>query len=172
MFIDHNTSFKSIMTEIINKKPSFGIGIQCLGTHPSNKEYNYINEQNIYPMTDLIIKGTKDTPCVRFQANGEFFLEGRAFNEDPKTFFQPLIKMCQSFSTETLSLEVRLDYLNTSSSKMIIELIKTIDANTNIKIKDIKWFYEEDDEDILETGQIIEETTLSTNFYFFEVTAA
>lgn len=99
-------------------------------------------------------------------------MNGRAFNEDPRKFFDPLIEMCQSLSIDTLSFEVRLDYLNTSSSKMIVELIKTIDANTGIKIKDIKWFYEEDDEDILETGQIIEETTLTTNFYFFEVAAA
>ena len=120
-------------------------------------------------MRDLIISRTKDTPEVAFHVNGKFKIQGRAFSEDPRKFFEPLIDWCRGIAVDKIDLEVRLDYLNTASSKMMVDLLKTIDANTKISSKDIKWYFEGDDEDILETGQIIEETTLTTNFYFLEV---
>ena len=123
-------------------------------------------------MKDLIIHRTQDTPEVSFLINGKFRIQGRAYSEDPRKFFEPLISWCQSVSIDKLDLEVKLDYLNTSSSKMMVDLLRTIDANTKISSKEIKWYFEEEDEDILETGQIIEETTLSTNFYFLEVAEA
>lgn len=123
-------------------------------------------------MKDLIIHKTQDTPEVSFLADGHFTIEGRSFNEDPKKFFDPLISICQKLSIDTLHLEIKMDYLNTASSKMLVELLQTIDANTNIGRRVINWYYEEDDEDILETGQIIEETTFASNFYYYEVAAA
>lgn len=119
-------------------------------------------------MNELIIKGTTDTPEVHFSATGKLTLEGRAYNEDPRKFFEPLIQWCKQASIEKVEFEVKIDYMNTSSSKMLVELFKTIDANTHISEKEIKWYFDEDDEDILETGQIIEESTLSTRFYFLE----
>jgi hypothetical protein len=123
-------------------------------------------------MQDLVINRTTDTPNVTFMLNGIFKLEGRAFNEDPRKFFDPIISWCRNLSIDTLDFEVRLDYLNTASSKMMVELLKTIDANPKINNKEVKWYFEEDDEDILETGQIIEESTNSTSFFFFKVREA
>ena len=123
-------------------------------------------------MKDIIIDKTQDTPGVAFLSDGKFTIEGRAFSEDPRKFFEPLINLCQELTIDTMNMEVKLDYLNTSSSKLMVDLLRTIDANTKIGIKEIKWYYEEDDEDILEAGQIIEESTLSTNFFFLEVAEA
>jgi hypothetical protein len=123
-------------------------------------------------MKDLIINRTQDTPEVSFLMDGNFTIEGRAFSEDPRKFFEPIINWCQDLALDTLNFEVKLDYLNTSSSKLMVDLLKTIDANPKISNKEIKWYFEEDDEDILEAGQIIEETTYSTSFYFLEVAEA
>lgn len=120
-------------------------------------------------MNNLVIDKSDCTPFVEFNENGQMKLEGRSFSEDPKKFFDPLINWCQQLHAKEMNLEVKLDYLNTSSTKFVNEIIRTIDANTNIENKEIKWYFEEDDDDMLEVGQIIEENTLSTKFYFHEV---
>jgi hypothetical protein len=120
-------------------------------------------------MKDIIINRTEDTPQVSFLLNGKFCIQGRAYSEDPRKFFDPLILWCRELAIDKIDLEVKLDYVNTASSKMVVDLLRTIDANTRISQKEIKWYFEEDDEDILETGQIIEETTLATSFYFLEM---
>lgn len=120
-------------------------------------------------MEDLIISSTKNTPTIEFLTDGNLKIEGRAFSEDPKMFFEPILEWCQSIETDCINLEVKLDYLNTSATKYMKHLIKTIDANTRALQKQIKWYYEEDDEDILEVGQFIEETTLNTQFYYHDI---
>lgn len=120
-------------------------------------------------MNDIRIDSTQSTPQVEFLENGKLKLAGRSFSEDPRKFWDPLISWCQQLSTKNMNLEVKLDYLNTSSTKFLSDIIRTIDANTNIENKEIKWYFEEDDDDMLEVGQIIEENTLTTRFYFHEV---
>lgn len=120
-------------------------------------------------MENLIISSTNNTPTIEFFQTGKLKVEGRSFSEDPIKFFSPVIEWCQQFSHETLLLEVKLDYLNTSSTKLMSEVIKTIDANQNIANKKIRWFFEEDDEDILEVGQFIEDATKNTQFTYHQV---
>jgi hypothetical protein len=119
-------------------------------------------------MEDLIIKSTRNTPQVEFLEDGSLKMEGKAFNEDPKSFFEPIINWCRGLDSEKMIFEVKLDYLNTSATKYMLEIIRTIDANSHINSKEIKWFFEEDDEEMLELGQIIEESTYKTNFFFLE----
>lgn len=120
-------------------------------------------------MENLRIVSTQSTPNVEFNNNGELKITGRAYSEDPRMFFEPLLNWVRDLNAETVNLEIKLEYLNTSSTKMLNEFIKTIDANTRISSKMVKWYFEEDDEDMLEAGQIFEENTLSTNFLFHEL---
>lgn len=120
-------------------------------------------------MENLIRTSTKTTPNVEFFETGVLKMGGRSFSEDPKQFFEPLINWCQELTTDTMQFEIKLDYLNTSSTKFMSEVIRTIDANNNIQNKEIKWFFEEDDEDMLEVGQFIEESTHSTQFSFHQL---
>lgn len=120
-------------------------------------------------MKNILIDSTQSTPQVEFLENGTLKLAGRSFSEDPKKFWDPLIIWCQQLTAQNMNLEVKLEYLNTSSTKYLSEIIKTIDANTNIENKEIKWYFEEDDDDMLEVGQIIEENTRTTTFYYHEL---
>lgn len=120
-------------------------------------------------MENLLIDQTKSTPTVSFMTNGAMTIEGRSFSEDPKPFYEPLLSWCEQLTTKSINLVIRLNYLNTSATKYMSEIIKVIDANSNIEDKEIKWYFEEDDDDILEVGQIIEENTHTTKFYFFEI---
>ena len=120
-------------------------------------------------MENLKIDRTKRTPNIEFHSDGKLSIIGRANSEDPRIFFEPLLNWVRKLETDSIDLEIRLDYLNTSSTKMLNEFIRTIDANSKINSKVIKWYFEEDDEDMLEAGQIFEENTFSTNFFFHEL---
>ncbi|MCG8701903.1 MAG: DUF1987 domain-containing protein [Bacteroidales bacterium] len=122
-------------------------------------------------MNDLKINSTRNTPTIEFCNDGNLLIEGRAFSEDPKVFFEPLLAWLQSIETRIINLEVKLDYLNTAATKYLKEMIKTIDANSKANEKMIKWYYEEDDEDILEVGQLIEEITFNTQFFYLDMVA-
>ena len=120
-------------------------------------------------MEKLILNKTNNTPQVEFHNDGKMSIIGRAMNEDPRMFFTPLMKWVGDLTTDSVNLEVKLDYLNTSSTKMMNEFIKTIDANSKIRNKIINWYFEEDDEDMLEVGQILEENTFTTSFFFHQM---
>jgi len=49
---------------------------------------------------------------------------------------------------------VKLEYFNTSSSKCILDVFKKLEMIHKAKNDvEIKWYYEEDDEDMLEAGE-------------------
>ena len=49
---------------------------------------------------------------------------------------------------------IRLEYFNTSSSKCILDVFKRLESIHRAKHDvEINWFYEEDDEDMLEAGE-------------------
>jgi hypothetical protein len=123
-------------------------------------------------MENIKIESTRNTPLVEFMESGSLKLVGKSFSEDPRKFWDPLISWCKLLSAENINLEVKLEYANTSSRKFLFEIIRTIDANSNIQNKEIKWYFEEDDDDMLEVGQIFEENTFTTNFYFHEIVSA
>jgi hypothetical protein len=55
-------------------------------------------------------------------------------------------------------LDVKLEYFNTSSSKCLVEIFRKLeqlqDSGKNVLIN---WFYEEDDEDMQESGEDFQE---------------
>ena len=49
---------------------------------------------------------------------------------------------------------IRLEYFNTSSSKCILDVFKKLEAIHKAKNEvEVNWYYEEDDEDMLEAGE-------------------
>jgi hypothetical protein len=69
-------------------------------------------------------------------------------------------------------LKVNLEYINSASVKKILDLLKVLDANRNVREIVINWHYEEGDDDTLETGQIFEEMLLRARFYYHEYSEA
>jgi tagatose-1,6-bisphosphate aldolase len=52
-------------------------------------------------------------------------------------------------------LHIQLEYFNTSSSKCLLDILKKlqiVSQNGGSKVK-VVWYYEEDDEDMLEAGE-------------------
>jgi hypothetical protein len=118
------------------------------------------------------ISATSSTPQVNFETNGNLFLKGRSIILDVDLFYQPLCDWLHQLHTTTVRFTLEFDYLNSSSSKKLLELLKIIDANNNIKDFDVYWRFETDDEDILEMGQIFEERLRKARFFYKEYAEA
>lgn len=104
---------------------------------------------------DIInLEGTEDTPKVLLdKGNGIFEISGRSLPEDAAEFFQPIIDWLSSYSGEangTTEFVVKLEYFNTASSKMLLDMLTVLE---DIDGASIKWYFYEDDEDMEEAGE-------------------
>jgi len=120
-------------------------------------------------MEDLFIKGTASVPMVSFKTSGEIKLEGRALVEDAFKFFQPLITWAKEFNGEELNIEVNLEYFNTSVSKQLLDLFRIFDGNPNSRVINVKWRYEEGDDEMQESGEIYEDLLPRFNFTYEQI---
>ena len=117
-------------------------------------------------MQDLFIQGTDSLPTVSFKTNGELKIFGRALPEDAAKFFTPMINWIKEFSLQEINIEVNLDYFNTSVSKQLLDLFKSIDNKKDFQTVNVKWLYEEGDDEMLESGEIYQEILPRFHFSF------
>jgi len=109
-------------------------------------------------MENLVLEGSAKTPKVSFNASeGQLELKGRSIPENSIEFYKPLNTWIDEYGTsptEITSVDIKLEYFNTSSSKCILDLFKQLEkingGNTDVKIN---WYFEEDDEDMEEAGE-------------------
>ena len=109
-------------------------------------------------MKPLKIAKTKFTLAVSLDADsGNFAMEGSSYPENALEFFQPIFLWLERFIAEVtkpIDLQLKLEYLNTSSSKCILDLFKVLEGyhHQGGEVK-VTWYYESDDEDMMETGE-------------------
>ena len=114
-------------------------------------------------MNDLYLKKSFNSPEVEFIADsGELNIEGRSIPEDPGEFFDRLINWLNEYflnPVEKTIMNIKLEYINSGSSKYMLELLRIMKVNS-AKGRDvlIKWYFEEGDESIEELGQHYEQT--------------
>lgn len=106
-------------------------------------------------MEDIRIEGTPKTPTVHFNAaSGSLDIKGRSIPENSIEFYKPLMDWIEEYAKSAqpkTTVNIQLEYFNTSSSKCILDLFKKLEAVNNEIV--INWYYEEDDEDMLEAGE-------------------
>ena len=106
-------------------------------------------------MENLNLDGTAKTPTVDFKSSGELLIKGRSIPENSIEFYKPLIDWISVYSetpVESTDVNIQLEYFNTSSSKCILDVFKKLESLSDTEVK-VKWYYEEDDEDMLEAGE-------------------
>jgi hypothetical protein len=119
-------------------------------------------------MDSLFIKPTADTPKVTFESSGELTMEGRSLPENPNVFYEPLLNWANECTLPNIVFNLRLEYFNTASSKLIFNLLRRFIENSSVKEIRVKWHYEIGDLDSLEMGQQYQ-SILKIPFEYIEV---
>lgn len=105
-------------------------------------------------MKAIKIVGTEDTPKVILDKGArEFELSGRSLPEDALTFYQPILKWLEEYAINPnpeTNFIIKLEYFNTASSKLLLDVLTTLE---NVKNVTVIWYFFEDDEDMEEAGE-------------------
>ncbi len=109
-------------------------------------------------MNSLYLAKTSKTPEIAFDPKSEIFeISGRSIPENSVEFYRPVMEWLDAFQKEkgsSIILLVRLEYFNTSSSKCMIDIFRKLEKmHFNGHNVVIKWYYEEQDEDMKESGE-------------------
>ncbi|MBN2519753.1 MAG: DUF1987 domain-containing protein [Bacteroidales bacterium] len=109
-------------------------------------------------MEPISIESTPKTPSVKFDSEkGVLEIKGRSIPENSIEFYKPLVDWLEDYSKQPFKkteVNIQLEYFNTSSSKCILDVFKKLESiNQGGNEVLINWYYEEDDEDMLEAGE-------------------
>jgi len=120
-------------------------------------------------MKNLFIAATKKTPEIDFNVNGQLKITGSSYPENTLEFYNAIIEWLEEFlfaTTEKITINVDLKYINTSSTKAILEIITKVGALSKSNVN-VAWIYEIEDTDMHETGEDLESIT-NLKFDFIE----
>tara|TARA_R110002050_G_scaffold270758_2_gene413844 strand:+ start:503 stop:886 length:384 start_codon:yes stop_codon:yes gene_type:complete len=109
-------------------------------------------------MENLNLEGSAKTPTVKFDSkSGKLELKGRSIPENSIEFYKPLNDWIDGYATNPIgetTVDIKLEYFNTSSSKCILDLFKQLEnLNKQGTAVKVNWYFEEDDEDMAEAGE-------------------
>ena len=119
-------------------------------------------------MKNLIIEPTSSTPAIQFKTDGRMLIEGRSLPENVMNFYGPVLDWARKLTAKAVLLDINMEYLNSASTKKMLEFLKVLDANNHINTFTVNWHYESEDEDTLENGQIFEELLRKAQFRYHE----
>jgi len=109
-------------------------------------------------MEFMNIEGTPKTPTITLNPeSGIIEIKGRSIPENSIEFYKPIVDWLEDYAkkpNEKTVVNIQLEYFNTSSSKCILDVFKKLE-NLEKDKNDVvvNWYYEEDDEDMLEAGE-------------------
>lgn len=105
------------------------------------------------------MSGTHQRPTVVIDIEKGFFeISGSSIPENPMDVFTPIFDHLNRYMEDPrplTELHFRLDYFNTSTSKLMLDMIHKMESIKDQSGKDvkIKWFYREADDDMMEIGE-------------------
>jgi hypothetical protein len=109
-------------------------------------------------METLTVAGTRNTPeVVLNREKGIFKISGPSLPDDAAAFYRPVLTWFEDYATRPNSsteLLFQLEYLNTASAKVILDLLSTLTPVENTRVV---WCFQEDDEDMEERGEELAE---------------
>jgi hypothetical protein len=117
-------------------------------------------------MEKLIFEPTANSPRIVLDPeNRNFEFSGESRPENVRKFYLPILEWLEAYTAEQdklrddertfgLLCQFNFEYFNSTSAKYILDIFKSLNAISALGIGlEIKWLYEEDDEDMLEVGQ-------------------
>ncbi len=109
-------------------------------------------------MEKLNIKETKHSPSVILDhENGTIEIKGSSFLDNAHEFYTPLILWMREYAktpTATTKVLFELNYINTSSQRMLFDFLKELNlvhkAGTKVHVD---WLFDESDYDLRDVGE-------------------
>jgi hypothetical protein len=108
-------------------------------------------------MEELKIEPTRNTPEIILSPDGTIKIRGRSLSENVTVFFAPVENWINEYvqsPAEVTSVDMHLEYFNSGSAKMFVNILQKI---THVSFKHGKfifnWYYEDGDDDIYERGE-------------------
>lgn len=107
-------------------------------------------------MEPLILPETDDTPEVIFQPEKNIFKISRvSVPENAMQFYEPILSWIKDYSKnpnpETV-FDFRFEYMNTASSKQVIQIILLLEQLSKNSLVKVRWYYDAIDEDMQNIG--------------------
>ena len=123
-------------------------------------------------LNDFIHKGDLKSPNIILNTSGTLEFQGRSLPENAKEIYNPVFEWMNTYKGEpakSTDINFKLEYFNTTSSKMIFEVLKIAES----MIKDghqvnLNWYYEKDDPDLKDEGVLIT-SNLDVELNFVEI---
>lgn len=125
-------------------------------------------------MQNLNIEAQSETPEINLNAEtGLLEFKGRSLPEDVNSFYQQVINWVEEYLKNPASATkavFKLEYFNTASSKAIYEILVMLDKLASGNDVSVSWYYETDDEDMLDIGKEFKEN-LQLDFNIISIDA-
>jgi hypothetical protein len=111
-------------------------------------------------MKPLVIEPTAESIGVSLKS-GLLEFSGRSIPEDPMKLFAPILEWIEEYiknPPSSTTININFEYINTSSSKHILNILETLNRVYDKKQNNVKitWSYEIGDDDMYELGKFIE----------------
>jgi hypothetical protein len=109
-------------------------------------------------MKKLTIQSSKTIPQVDFDSeSGVLDISGRSLPEQAHELFKPMLEWIDIYSKEAkplTTINITLEYINSSSNKYLLLVLKKLEElqQTGKEVL-VNWYYEENDEDAMESGE-------------------
>lgn len=105
-------------------------------------------------MQPFQVEATEQTPKVTMnKATGVFEISGRSLTDNAKVFYKPAMAWLAQYGADpnpSTVFSFKLEYINTSSSKALLELFGALQKINGAKVI---WYFHDEDEDMEETGE-------------------
>lgn len=116
-------------------------------------------------MDNLKIQGTKYIPEIHFDGTHHVLsIRGKSYPENTAEFYTPVFSWLEQYldnldNHQEVWVHIDLSYFNSSSSKILMDFFDILDdaVKEGNKRITLNWYYDEEDETILEYGEEFKE---------------
>ena len=110
----------------------------------------------------MIIESSRTTPYVFFDPDSSVLeIRGNSSPEDAVNFYSKIIHRIESVNQlkpASFNVKFEMNYFNTSSAKCLFDVLRKLEVLHQAGINtEISWCYEEDDDDMMESGEDYQE---------------
>jgi hypothetical protein len=109
---------------------------------------------------------SRTNPAITL-SNNTLTIAGRSIPVHEATFYDPYIEWGKQLKSNSLIVEIKLEYMNSSSTKKLLLLLKVLDSNLDIENLIINWYYEDGDEELKDHGLVFKKILSRADFRIF-----